>query len=141
MSLSQVGDARSTVITELSVKPGVEAIKRVAEISKEIKNIESKMNNKVELIKKSRNVTDTWRKKTQTEMAEWRTRDEELKSELNELEDMIERSKQGTISIPGDVYPGTKIIVWDAKLEIKSALHAVAFKYDEGEIAVIDIGG
>jgi len=140
MSLSEVGDARSTVITELLVKPSLEAIKRVAEINEEIEDIQSKVNDKVELIKKSRNVTDTWREKAQKEMAEWRGRDEELRAELSGLEDKIERSKQGEIAIPGNVYPGTKIVIWDAELEIKSALHTVAFKYDNGKISVIDIG-
>jgi uncharacterized protein (DUF342 family) len=141
MNLSEVGDARSTVRTELFVKPSVEAVKRVAEIPEEIKDIQSKVNDKIELIKKSRNVTDAWREKARKEMAEWRARDEEIKAELSELEDKIERSKQGEIAIPGDVYPGTKIVIWDAELEIKGALHAVAFKYDKGEISVVDIGG
>ncbi len=141
MSLSQVGDPRSTVITELFVKPSVEAIERVAEIPKEIKDIESKLSNKIELIKKSRNVTDTWRKNAQKEMAEWRARAEELKAELSELQDRIERSKQGEITIPGDVYPGTKIVIWDAELEIKNALHSASFKYNKGAISVVDISG
>jgi len=140
MNLSQVGDPRSTVRTDLIVQPSAEAVERVSVIAKEIAEIRSKIRGKVDRMKRSRGITDNWREKAQKELAQWRAREKELEAESAELEDKVEQSKQGEIAIPGDVYPGTKIVIWDAKLEIKSALHAVAFTYKKGDIAATDTG-
>jgi len=140
MNLSQVGDPRSTVRTDLIVQPSAETVERVPEIAKEIADIRSKIRGKVDRMNKSRGIVDSWREKAQKELDEWRAREKELETESAELQDKVEQSKQGEIAIPGDVYPGTKIVIWDAELEIKSALHAVVFKYKTGEITVIDIG-
>jgi len=140
MTLSQVGDPRSTVKTELIVQPSQDTLDRIETITKELEHIRSEAKGKVERMQGFRNVTESYREKAKEQLTEWKSREKELQDELAELQATLDRSKEGEIVVTGDVYPGTKVVIGDAEREIRSALRAVVFRYKDGKIDAADIG-
>jgi len=136
MKLSQVGDPRSTVKTELVIQPKQKAIERLHALIKELEQVRSRANDKLSRMRGSRNVTEKWREKAEKDIAQWQAREKELKDELAGIQAKVDHAKEGTIVVVGDVYPGTKVVIWNAVYKVRDALHAATFKYKDDNIVV-----
>ncbi|MCR4788033.1 MAG: FapA family protein [Lachnospiraceae bacterium] len=129
-------------IVEVGVDPKIKA--RVQEIQKKVQdnkksleqsepvlaNFIKKMQSGVPLSKDQKMYMQTLLEESKIKKAEL----EELTTEYDSYQDILEGSNDARIQVTGDVYAGTKIVISDASMVVKSTMKYCQFKKVAGDV-------
>ncbi len=140
-------DMGSATIVEVGMDPTAKIKiqklqKRVAELSKDIKNAQPILNAAAQKIAQGVRMHQDQIKYIQNLTIENKQKSAELENamvELEELQKIYELSAGAQILVTGDVYAGTQICIGDLSMAVKSSLSYCKFVKQQGEIKMMGL--
>ncbi|HAF26735.1 MAG TPA: DUF342 domain-containing protein [Lachnospiraceae bacterium] len=129
-------------IVEVGVDPEVKkrfAVlqKEMVELNKQLTTMEPVINNVMEKLKRGEKFAPDKLNYIKTLVATQKqqsARFEQVKAEINMLEETIKSVGRASVAVSGDVYEGTKITIGDASMVVKNSYKFCRFIKDRGDI-------